>query len=324
LIPITFFRSSSYNTWDFCEQDFFISYVLKFKKPAHHKATHGNISHKALELLAKKKLATQNGKNSFKDDEIGEFQTNELTLEKAIKVGFDYYSKIETSRKWNKEDFDICDKYFRDAITKWNGAFNPLNRKIIAPEQYFEFVFPYEWAKYDFDGKDGYLGIKGTIDLVTEIAPGILEYIDWKTGRRFDWAKEKIKEYQDLKNDPQLRIYYYAIRKLYPKHKIVMTIVFIKDGGPFTIPFDDSDLKKTEDMLRQRFEEIKKCKRPKPNKTWKCKAFCPFSKEYKKSGKSICDHFRDETADLGIDKVIEKYADKDKIDSYGSAAGTNR
>src|SRR5690606_34355557 len=58
------------------------------------------------------------------------------------------------------------------------------------------------------------------------------------TGRRLNWATGEEKTHEKLKDDPQLRIYHYAVSHLYPDiENIYITINFINDGGAFTICF---------------------------------------------------------------------------------------
>lgn len=123
------------------------------------------------------------------------------------------------------------------------------------------------------------MAIKGTIDLITKVNDSTLEIIDWKTGKRLDWATGEGKSLEKLYKDPQLKIYHYALSKLYPEYDhIIMSINFINDGGAFSMCFDKSDLSSTEDLIRKKFEEIKKCKKPRLNKTWKCNKLCHFGK----------------------------------------------
>jgi RecB family exonuclease len=125
----------------------------------------------------------------------------------------------------------------------------------------------------------GNLALKGTIDLITRVDDNTLEVIDWKTGKRLDWATGQEKTQAKLQNDPQLMIYHYAISKLFPQYDhIIITIYFINDGGPFSILFDKKDLIRTEEMLRQKFEQIKKIKKPRLHKTWMCSKLCHFGK----------------------------------------------
>ncbi|MAJ03272.1 MAG: hypothetical protein CMH03_00685, partial [Marinovum sp.] len=118
---------------------------------------------------------------------------------------------------------------------------------VVDPEPHFDIPIEEDWAKYEYEmpnGEviEGRLAIKGTIDLVTKIDDDTIEVIDWKTGRRLDWATGQEKDYKKLTTDAQLLLYNYAISKLYPDYKqAIMTIFFVKDGGPFSMCFDKED-----------------------------------------------------------------------------------
>lgn len=99
------------------------------------------------------------------------------------------------------------------------------------------------------------------------------------TGKRLDWATGQEKTLEKLYKDPQLKIYHYALSKLYPEYEhVIATINFMNDGGAFSICFDKSDLSDTENIIRKKFEAIKKCKRPLLSKSWKCNKLCHFGK----------------------------------------------
>ena len=103
----------------------------------------------------------------------------------------------------------------------------------------------------------GQLAIKGTIDLVTQIDDGVIEVIDWKTGQRKNWATGEEKTYEKLLEDPQLLLYNYAISRLYPDYEqAIMSIFFIRDGGPFSMCFDKSDLKKRYNQIQTNFKRL--------------------------------------------------------------------
>lgn len=103
--------------------------------------------------------------------------------------------------------------------------------------------------------------------------------IDWKTGRRLDWATGEEKTLSKLYKDPQLKIYHYALSKLYPQYDhFIASINFINDGGAFSVCFDKPDLADTEELIRKKFEEINRCKKPKLSKSWKCNKLCHFGK----------------------------------------------
>ena len=267
-----------------CEQQYFIEYVLGWRGPSGQKADKGTIVHKVLEILAVIKQGTQNQLDSIEDDILGQISTTEYSLENIIEKVYNHYSLGNSHHKWTPKDYKDCHAWVYKAIEFNNGMFDPRNRNILCPEQRFDFEIKKPWAKYSYnldDGQvlEGNLGMKGTIDLITLVNDDTIEIIDWKTGRRLDWATGEEKTQEKLEQDPQLRIYHYAIKHLYPHIKhIIFSIYFINDGGPFTICFDDNDIGPTEDMLRQKFNTIKKAKRPKLHKSWLCSKLCHFGK----------------------------------------------
>lgn len=238
---------------------------------------------------------------------------------------------MSSHHKWTEKDKKDCKNWVDKTLTFNNGMFDPRQRHIVCPEQHFDFVIDKPWAKYSFDtptGKlEGQLALKGTIDLITKIDDNFYEIVDWKTGKRLNWATGKEKTQECLENDPQLRIYHYAASMLYPDvEHIMITINFINDGGPFSICFEKSDLYKTELMLRHKFEKIKSVQKPQLNKTWMCSKLCHFGKttfdgtcidpseEYrggqitpKGAIMSKCEQIRHDVDMLGMTDVVHKY-----------------
>jgi CRISPR/Cas system-associated exonuclease Cas4 (RecB family)/uncharacterized protein YozE (UPF0346 family) len=324
---ITYFRSSSYNTHSMCEQQYFFEYVLGYRGPSNQKADKGTIVHKVLEILAFIKQAEQNNEKIFIDDIIGEINVSKYNLDKIIDKIYEYYTSKFNHHKWTSKDLEDCRKWTNKAIDYNNGMFDPRNRDIVSPEQHFDFTIEQDWAKYIYKNDSGYLGLKGTIDLITKIDDNTLEIIDWKTGRRLDWATGKEKTQEKLEDDPQLRIYHYAVNHLYPEiEHIMVTIFFINDGGPFSVSFDRSDLIKTEKMLKDKFEIIKKSKKPKLNRSWICNKLCHFGKttfensnilpivEYrdnqvcsKDTFMTKCEQVKHDIELKGIDSVVDEY-----------------
>jgi CRISPR/Cas system-associated exonuclease Cas4 (RecB family) len=266
-----------------CPQQYFIEYVLGIRSPSGIKADKGTICHKVLEILAHIKLCTQNNQKIYNDDILGDISVDKYNLDHIIEQVYDYYTSQFKHHEWDVKDFKDCHKWCYKAITDHNKSFDPRLRNILQPEQHFDIVINKPWAnyKYNIDGEilEGQLAIKGTIDLITSIDDNTIEIVDWKTGRRLDWATGEEKTLAKLHNDPQLRIYHYAVSQLYPKiEHIIFTINFINDGGAFSICYDKNDLPKTEDMIRQKFETIKSTKVPQLNKSWKCNKLCHFGK----------------------------------------------
>jgi len=266
-----------------CPQQYMLEYVLGIRSPSNKKADKGTICHKVLEILAGIKLMEQNREKYFQDDILGQINIKNYNLDQIIKDIYSYYSGQFKHHIWENKDLKDCHKWVYKAIEEYNGAFDPRNRNIVQPEQHFDIVIEKPWAKYSYETKEGllegYLAIKGTIDLITKVDDNTYEIVDWKTGRRLDWATGEEKTLAKLQNDPQLRIYHYAVSMLYPNiDHIIVSINFINDGGAFSICYDKSDLLETENMIRKKFDAIKNTKVPHLNKSWKCNKLCHFGK----------------------------------------------
>lgn len=340
----TYVRSSSYGSWDFCQLKYYLNYVLGLPdKPHNNKADRGNLCHKALELLGKKKLAQQLGQETFSEAEIGKtWDVTAFSPEHAFSEAWDYYVKVKTPHwDWNAKELKTCKKIFGVALTANAGAFNPLNNCILEPEQYFDFEIDEPWANYKFTNPfgatpqfiEGKLAIKGTVDLVSH-APDdkdIVLYTDWKTGQRKDWVTNKPKGFSSFRKDFQLRLYHYALTRLYPNAKaIIITIFWLNDGGPFPIPFSREDIPETMRLLRERFETIVACEKPgriKPN--FRCN-WCyydktPFThKDGTASEACACDFIHKELKQLGLDRVTAQYGDQSRLGKYGDGGGVTK
>ena len=145
------------------------------------------------------------------------------------------------------------------------------------------------------------------------------------TGQRKDWGTGKEKDYDYLCQDKQLLLYYYAARKTFPQFEnIMITIFFIRDGGPYTICFDDSDLPKAEKMLEEHFHDVQMIQRPMPvshnQSDFKCTKLCHFYKNnFSGTTDNMCKHIQNEIGKKGIAEVIDKYIEPDfTIDKYHS------
>ncbi len=328
---ITYLRSSSYGTHSMCPQQYFFEYVLGWKSPSNKKADKGTICHKVLEILAHIKLCSQNKEKIYTDDILGDINIKKYDIVDISNRVYEYYTSLFTHHVWENKDLKDCILWVNKALTEHNGTFDPRNRDILQPEQRFDIVIEKPWAKFKYktptENLEGYLAIKGTIDLITRVNEDTIEVIDWKTGRRLDWATGEEKTLAKLQDDPQLRIYHYAVSKLYPDiNHIMITINFINDGGAFTICYDKKDLSKTEDMIRHKFDKIKNTKTPELNKSWKCNKLCHFGKttfentnilpilEYR-GGQLVqvdkpmtkCEQVKHDIELKGIDNVIDQY-----------------
>jgi hypothetical protein len=237
-------------------------------------------------------------------------------VENIISLCYAWYSNKYTQFAWDKDANNYIRNWVWMALEYQNGLYDPRNKKIIATEFAFESEIKADWAKYNYtfpDGtqKEGYLKLRGVIDLVVDAGDGVYEIIDWKTGQRKDWSTGKIKDYESLQKDRQLMIYYYAARQLFTEAKdVILTIFFVRDGGPFSIPFDKGTIIKVEQHLRKQFRNIKNCETPKllsnRQSHFKCKRFCPFFK-LQKDDKNLCAYVHEQVKLKGIEQVHKDF-----------------
>lgn len=248
-------------------------------------------------------------------------------VEHLISRACDYYGS-KSDEKWAKANIRDCWNWTWMGLDYLNGAYDPRKRNIKAPERQFDLPIDADWALYDYgtiNGEEikGRFAIKGTIDLITELSPDTLEIVDWKTGQRLNWSTGEEKTYAKLCKDIQLMLYYYAASRLYPEYKnIILTIFYIRDGGPFTLSFERSDMDYVEDQLKQHFLEVQSSQLPKlcsPTQTdFKCTKLCQFYKDnWENTNQNQCRFIHEEIKKIGIDNVIEKYKNPDfKFSSY--------
>lgn len=324
----TYLRSSSVGALEWCEQKYFLSYVLGIPELSNKAADKGTIVHKVMEVFATAKKSKQEGLSSFQDDVLGEIQLKDCNNAKDITTRvYQALSKEITHHIWKEEDFKFCLEQVNNIIKHNKGVFDPRKRNVLDVEKYFDIDFSDSWAKYNFEinGKKykGNLAIKGTIDFITELDSDSIEVIDYKTGSRKNWATQELKSYEYFQNkDFQLRLYHYALSLLYPQYKnIIITIFYSRDGGPFTLVYTEEDKEKTKKLIRDKYQEIQRVSRPKLTKDWRCKTVCHFGKNcLEGSSQTICSEVEAYTRKFGMNKTIEKYSQKD-IDKYGAGGG---
>jgi len=308
-----------------------MEYVLGWRGKGGIKADKGTIVHKALEILAVAKKAKQDGQKYIEDEIVKKLDVNYYDINNIVEQVYHYYSSAFSYHDWQPIDLKNCTDWTWKALKLNDGMFDPRKRFVVEAEPHFDFEIDEPWAKYEYDlsGEKirGTLSMKGTMDLITKVDDGFYEIIDWKTGRRLDWATGEEKTFAKLTKDPQLRIYHYAASQLYPEaEQIMVTIYFINDGGPFSICFTKKDLPETKEMLRKKFEEIKNTRIPRLKRSWKCSKIChqgmstfegtdihPMIET--RHGKVIpygqtmtkCEQIRYEMEKKGMDKVVEEY-----------------
>jgi len=320
---------------------YFITYVLGYYPTSGKKAELGTIVHKVMECLAGLKKELQNASPRTKklilnDDAVGKIVVDRSELLSStlpndlLEKSFDYYTK-HSEHSFSKGDKEECRKLVWDTLNFNNGQFDPRNRSIIDAEPHFDIPIDEDWAHYEYEinGEKikGQLAIKGTIDLVTKIDDNTIEAVDWKTGKRLDWATGEEKTIEKLNSDPQLLLYNYALSKLYPNYKqSIMSIFFIKDGGPFSLCFDSSDHDRFLKMLKVRFQDIQKNNNPKPisedRNNWKCTKLCHYCKnKWQETDTNMCQYVDNYLKNNGMQKTVTDLTKSDFNIGFYSAPG---
>jgi hypothetical protein len=332
---ITFLRSSSYGAHKICPLSYYLNYTLGIRSPSGKAAAKGNIVHKALEVLAWQSYHRERGNATFSEETFGELVTDEVSPDVMVDRSYAYYKGLEPQIRWNDRlDYRDCRDWTHLALDSWGGRFDPRKLKVITPEKKFDFVLDEPWARYRFDTPEGVvegqLGLKGTIDLITEDRhdPQVYEVIDWKTGQRRDWSVEDeskaTKGYADLARDFQLNLYFLAMAREYPAvETFVTTIVYIRSGGPYRLYFDRSDLPRIRRQIREKFEEIRDTPTPKPRFTKACSTFCHYGKtaSERDPSRTLCQFFQDELRRCGTDAVTAEHGKPGAYSAYGDGGG---
>jgi len=347
MYPI-YIRSSSYGSYSLCPHKTYLSYTLGLEENSGKSAAMGNVYHKVMEHIAKAKLMYQQtgltGGWDVGDEYIGEFIVKDLFnnefLAPLTKKSFEYYKGITPYLKWMPADLVNILEWVNRSLVENGGMNDPRKKNIVAVEQFFDFEIQKDWAKYDYDidGKkiSGYLRMKGTMDLVSQIDEDHYEVLDYKSGKhRSDFATGEEKTFEKLQTDPQLLIYYYACRTLFPDIKYFdFSIYFVNAGGLFTLCFNDESLEKAEEVIRDRFIEMKNDKKPRllsPSKkerekgNYKCYNCCHFQK-FKQPGTdlSICEFYQSEIKEKGLEQVTKENCNWESFGVYGDGGGRKK
>ena len=322
-----YLRSSSIGRLEMCEHAYFIEYNLGIKFPAGIAAEKGSVVHKVLEVLSLAKLSIQKGQDVFTDEHFGEMGVK-VCIDDILDLAYNA-EKARSTHKWRPADYRDCRKWLYDTLAFNNGMFNPLQMEIFAAEQQFDIEVKEPWGTYSYDlgnGEklEGQLHLKGTIDLIIINPNGVLEIVDWKTGKRWDWAKDKVKDYKALKEDNQLRLYHYVATELYKEthEHVFVTIFWSKDGGPFSLMFDKDTIGDTKEKLRRFFENINEIDRPRLTKTWKCTKFCPYGmRKFEGSNETICKDIEQSIYQIGMTPTLTTYGKLKSFQTYGDGGG---
>lgn len=285
------------------------------------------LSNKEVEFINKTRINKYTYKHPCKL-EYGHTRHGVELVEELIEKCFEYYKEKNPHHDWKPVNFKDVTNWVWMSLDGQNGLFDPRRREIVDAEPHFDIEIDRPWAEYDYklpngERLQGKLHIKGTIDLITKIDDSTYEIVDHKSGQRLDWATGQKKDFKKLSKDPQLLLYYYAAKHMYPDiDHIILSINFIRDGGPFSMCFDWEHMEKMEKLLKERFEEIKACELPKmqdpTQKNFKCTKLCDFYKT-QIEGENTCKHIHNHIKTYGINSAVEKFQNKDfSINDYSA------
>ncbi len=105
---------------------------------------------------------------------------------------------------------------------------------------YLEKQFKHEYDDFNLIGR---------VDRVDKHSDGMLEIIDYKTGR--DTVSE-----EDVKEDVSMSIYQLLLRKLYPESKIMATIIAVKTGDEASYSLNTDEMNEFENDIKFIANEI--------------------------------------------------------------------
>lgn len=303
-MKINYLRASTANSFDDCEFRFFLEYCIGFEGAAGEKAAWGSCIHNSSEILSK---CRKTGHDKLKDK-----YTNP---DYVMRICFNKFKKTYPQFAWSEKDYKFCRAQLQSIL---DSRWNPLKLKILDIEKQFEIEIKKPGCNYEYinemtgETESGYLKLRGTIDLVTELDEDTIEIIDWKSGQRTNWIGGGPKEYDDFLKDIQLRVYDLATNIIYKKYKYrILTIFFTRDGGPFSVSFSEEDLKNTVDVLRRKFNEVLNTKMPKRlrddrtryKENFKCRFICMAGEKFKdKDGNLLCDKYYSILKNEGMEK----------------------
>ena len=123
---ICYHRSSSLGTFEMCQMKYFFQYVLGQKDKTNKKAVLGTVVHRAMQILADKRIAQQEGKLLLVNDDIEDLSFSQCDdIEYITEVCFEYYKKHEDDVGLNAKDLKTCINWVYKALAYNNGTLDP-------------------------------------------------------------------------------------------------------------------------------------------------------------------------------------------------------
>lgn len=274
------FSPSSIVTLSQCELKWFIQYILGYRGKSGKAMARGIACHAVMEAVAKSKLLRQTGKSWTKDEVFGRIY-QKYNIGKLNRAAYDHVVEKHNHLRWDDTDLKYIIKGSRLAL---EHPLSPENHnEIVDTEQYFMVPMSEEWAQIprieDGEIVNKPVNINGIIDLIFRDDDGCLNCLDYKFGERVhDWAKNEKKTEENIHQDIQLCLYYWAIKQKYPNEKIKVVLWYPRANTIFRPEFDQSNIDYGFNVLKESIERLRNITRPSPNYTWACDRMCDFRK----------------------------------------------
>jgi hypothetical protein len=283
--------ASSYQLYDWCNFKFYIQQILGEREDSGPAALLGTMAHKVLEILSQASVLRHYPESKIWD------------VNYLWQASFNYhYKKFPEIASEIKDD--KLKKVCQGIIDLVNSEYTPIKNNTISAEVAFDMPIKDPRLVLSQPNEEPrYLRVRGRIDRVDQINDDTIEIIDYKTGSRVDWnsSDKKKKEPSDLHKDIQPRMYHLSTKQLYPWAKnVLVTFIYLADGGPITMPFCDNDIDTTVNMIQSQYMRIKNDDNPQRINNWKCK-MCSFYKE------GMCEELWQEKTKLGMKFQETKY-----------------
>lgn len=159
---ITYIRSSSYKQWEFCQMQYYLTYVLGIPRESGKKADQGTIVHKVMECLAliKKQYQEDPQAKTFTENTIGTIDidyTKWLEPYELSQKEIDDINRTRTNKYKYNEDAQITKpltRYGKDLvellIDKAYNYFQPKSSKVWYPADYKDCV-NWTWMILDYE-----------------------------------------------------------------------------------------------------------------------------------------------------------------------------
>ena len=150
---ITYVRSSSYNNYDYCQMQYFITYVLGHQSDSSKKAELGTMVHKVMEVLAGLKKYQQEKPRvkylKVDDDAVGSVKVakdglyTDECVEKIADLSYKSYVK-NSKHKWRPADRKEMSTVTWLILKHNSGQFDPRNRDVYKTEPHFDIAIEEE------------------------------------------------------------------------------------------------------------------------------------------------------------------------------------